>query len=95
MTEPEECPSDRHDYVGYAAKNNPCRCSRGRAEKAAYVRARRAKARAEIPPDGEHVIDGIKHGSYGYEERGCRCEVCREARRTADRRYRERKRAKR
>ena len=95
MTEPEDCPSDTHSYSAYAAKKNPCRCSRGKAEKARYIRERRAKARAEITGDG-HVVDGIKHGStYGHDEKGCRCELCVAARRAADRRYRERKKAKR
>ena len=94
MTEPEECPSDTHTYGAYAKKKNPCRCAKGWAAKAAYLRERRAKARAEIPADGEHIVDGIKHGSYGFEERGCRCEICVAARREADKRYRERRKAK-
>lgn len=73
-----------HGYGGYA---RGCRCDTCRAAKANYIRERRDSARVlanlvgnGFSTDGRHYVDGITHGRFGYEERGCRCDVCLEAR---------------
>ena len=63
-----------HNYSAYA---NGCRCDVCRAAKADYMAARRAAAFLKTSqPAGD-----ITHGRAGYEEQGCRCEICVEARR--------------
>lgn len=71
-----------HGYGGYS---NGCRCGTCRTAKAAYIRDKRAKARAHVgKPVGEKGrahVPGIKHGIAGYKDHLCRCEVCTEAKR--------------
>jgi hypothetical protein len=71
-----------HGYNPYA---HGCRCEVCRAAKAAYVRAKRAAARERargplIVKDGpnelRNYVPGIKHGTAGYKDHLCRCEVC-------------------
>lgn len=76
--------SESHGYVPYT---HGCRCEICRRAKAAYVRNRRGAARVlankvgnGLSTDGRHVVAGITHGRFGYEERGCRCDVCRSTR---------------
>jgi len=63
-------------------------CGRGKPHKAlglckaCYMSARRSAAFLVT----DHVVEGITHGRYGYEERGCRCEICVAARRAGWRR---------
>lgn len=73
-----------HGYGGYT---RGCRCDNCRTAKADYVRQRRDAARAlanrignGVSTSGRHYVSGITHGRYGYEERGCRCDICLEAR---------------
>lgn len=69
-----------HNYTGYAAG---CRCDVCRAAKNEYMRTRRqaARLRAQLAAGRPALrfVEGIQHGRYGYEERGCRCPVCMEA----------------
>ena len=75
-----------HGYYRYTAG---CRCKVCREAKAAYIREKRAAARArgEVGASrGAHFVPGIKHGIYGYQEQMCRCEVCVETARAVKRR---------
>jgi hypothetical protein len=69
---------EQHDYLAYAGG---CRCSVCRRAKAAYMRAKRAAARAEAERGNPrvYVAEGIKHGTAGYKDHRCRCDVCRAA----------------
>lgn len=60
-----------HGYSGYA---HGCRCDTCRAAKAAYVRVKRAAARANQGVKGQLEIT---HGYAGYQDACCRCYVCR------------------
>lgn len=75
-----------HGYGGYT---RGCRCEICTQAKADYMRGRRASARAlaaRFTDDrGAHFVPDVKHGRVGYEERGCRCPVCVEARRASQR----------
>lgn len=67
--------ADGHGYVRYASG---CRCETCKGAKADYMRERRAAARARAK-NGVAVV-GINHGSRaGYDEHGCRCLPCSEA----------------
>lgn len=74
---------------GYGRYSRGCRCEVCRDAKAEYMRQRRLAA-SEVAAMQAGLgrlsrVSGITHGRYGYEERGCRCEVCvaaREARYT-------------
>lgn len=68
---------------GYGRYSRGCRCGVCRAAKAAYSRSRRSRARTlanlwgnGLSRDGRHFVPNITHGRYGYEERGCRCDIC-------------------
>jgi hypothetical protein len=68
---------------GYGPYTRGCRCETCREAKSAYSRRRRAAARAlanrvgnGLSEGGRHLVSGITHGRFGYEERGCRCDVC-------------------
>lgn len=67
-----------HGHSGYA--NYMCRCSWCRAGRAEYMRARRARGRAErlrAEAAGQtYVVSGVKHGRNAYIHHSCRCEVC-------------------
>ena len=65
----------RHGYTSYC---DGCRCEVCRKAKAGYTRQRRRNALLNTDPD---PVPGITHGRFGYEERGCRCDVCVGARR--------------
>lgn len=75
-----------HNYSGYS---NGCRCGTCKDAKAGYMRERRATAYLEVAQS----VPGITHGRFGYEERGCRCDVCVAARRLSQRRPEPRERA--
>lgn len=65
-----------HGYYLYTAG---CRCAVCRAAKAKYIREKRAAARARAlvgTNRGAHLVPGIKHGIFGYQEHRCRCDVC-------------------
>lgn len=64
---------------GYNAYTRGCRCPICRRGKTDYMRRRRAVAFLET----RLVVPGIKHGRCGYEEHGCRCDVCVAARRAS------------
>lgn len=79
--------TEAHGYVPYT---RGCRCDVCREAKADYMRARRKAAREEANRFREQgmrriVIDNITHGRYGYEECGCRCGVCLQARADGER----------
>jgi hypothetical protein len=76
---------NRHDYVGYT---KGCRCVVCKAAKRAYMRALRAHDRSlrEWTPAGLVTPLPIKHGISGYQNHGCRCQECRDAKAAADRR---------
>jgi hypothetical protein len=69
---------------GYGAYARGCRCEVCRAAKAAYMRSRRKQARRaarrQLSETGVSVIAGVTHGRAAYEERGCRCVECLDAR---------------
>ncbi len=75
-----------HGYGGYS---RGCRCDECRTAKAEYMRARRATARrlADRFTDdaGAHFVPDVTHGRVGFEEHGCRCPQCVEARRSSQR----------
>lgn len=79
--------TDQHGYVAYT---HGCRCDTCRKAKADYMRARRAKGRAlarhvQTKTRRRYVAPIEAHGTrYGYEERGCRCIDCTDARTAAD-----------
>jgi hypothetical protein len=69
-------------YARYSNPDHPCRCEGCRAAKAAYVREKRAAARAAataslIDERGRYVAPIDHHGTqYGYQEASCRCLEC-------------------
>jgi hypothetical protein len=88
---------------GYTAYTRGCRCEVCREAKADYMRARRAAGRAlaqkhtstrrgqpaRLVGTYRYVAPVERHGTRAaYEEHGCRCFDCTEARTAADRRYR-------
>jgi hypothetical protein len=75
--------SGDHGYSRYA---DGCRCDVCRAAKAAYMRARRAEAKANVLQDGPNYVPYITHGIGGYTNHLCRCFTCRTAKREQDRR---------
>jgi hypothetical protein len=79
---------------GYNRYTDGCRCEVCREAKAGYMRRRRAAGRlaaqlhavCERRP-GRYVAPIKRHGTrYGYEEMGCRCDLCSAARAESDRR---------
>ena len=87
----------------YSAYTHGCRCDSCKKAKADYMRTRRAEARVKAMKHSEsinaaprgtlgkwrYVAPIERHGTrFGYEEHGCRCEDCTEARSTSDKRYR-------
>ena len=90
-------------YAAYSNKPG-CRCDECRKAKAEYMRERRAEARevaqkySEPNPRAKgarrvgalrYVANIDSHGTrFGYEEHGCRCLECTDARGDSDRRYR-------
>ena len=84
----------------YSAYTHGCRCDSCKKAKADYMRTRRAEARVKAMKHSESAPRGTlgkwryvapieRHGTrFGYEEHGCRCEDCTEARSTSDKRYR-------
>lgn len=87
---------------GYNRYCDGCRCEVCRGAKADYMRERRALARAVAQQNGQgrpglpartpgvlrHVAPITNHGTrYGYEEAGCRCFDCTDARSASDRKY--------
>ena len=85
--------TDHGTYARYSSSTSPCRCEACRKAKADYMRARRAAARAiarrySDPTKGRYVAKIDSHGTrFGYEEHGCRCFACVDARAEADRKY--------
>jgi hypothetical protein len=77
-----------HGYGGYTSG---CRCQACRDAKAAYMADRRGNAFLNTGPE---PVEGIAHGRSGYEERGCRCGICLEAKRGDWRREQRRRRAR-
>lgn len=72
-----------HDYVSYT---RGCRCRTCKTAKAAYSRGRRAAANALAAEVGHRtytlIADNLTHGTRStYEERGCRCDPCVNAKR--------------
>ena len=63
---------------GYNRYTYGCRCGICKAAKADYMSARRGAAFLNTAPS---PVPGITHGRAGYEEQGCRCEVCVEGKR--------------
>lgn len=82
---------------GYSRYTRGCRCGVCRAAKREYMRARRGEAIVAATQGQSFAVAEMKHGRFGYEECGCRCTTCIEARRTAwresHRRRAERRRA--
>lgn len=74
---------------GYGPYTSGCRCAVCRKAKAEYMRVRRLIARANAHnADGVYVAPISRHGTrFGYEEHGCRCDPCHEARLAEDARY--------
>lgn len=101
--------SDHGTYARYSNPTRPCRCDACRKAKADYMRERRARARlmaqkhTSANPAGagarttgsvRYVAPIARHGTrFGYEEHGCRCFACTEARTSDDYARRARKRA--
>lgn len=79
MSEPR-CAGKKHNYTEYA--HNVCTCVLGKAAKNAYMKRRRTRANAKAQPG--RIVPGIKHGRFGFEERGCRCPVCTAAHAASD-----------
>ena len=68
---------------GYLLYTHGCRCEVCKAAKAAYMRSKRAAAKAAargplINEQGRHVAPGdFKHGTaHGYKDHACRCLDC-------------------
>lgn len=80
-----------HGYSGYTAG---CSCETCRKAKAKYMSKRRGAARAGGGTG--FVADGITHGTRsGYEENGCRCIPCTDAKNASRREQSGRKRGSR
>jgi hypothetical protein len=79
---------------GYILYTSGCRCAVCRTAKSAYMRERRAGARAArraAEDRGEaYIAAGIKHGISGYQNYSCRCGECRRAGKAASVRRRRR-----
>ena len=86
---------------GYGAYTRGCRCDECRQAKADYMRRRRSGARRTAAAaqgkvraswaEGRYVVTdpSVTHGTRStYEEHGCRCERCTNARTRSNRRYR-------
>jgi hypothetical protein len=75
-----------HGYNGYTLG---CRCDICRKAKREYARERRAAAKQAADARGKERAAGtFRHGTrFGYEERGCRCAECVEARRAMQRTF--------
>lgn len=71
-------PITKHGYTGYT---HGCDCDVCRAAKAEYMRKRRAEATARRR-SGVKIEGDFTHGTFfGYEEKGCGCWECSEAKR--------------
>lgn len=93
---------DSTDGHGYGKYSHGCRCKTCREAKTEYMRKRRADARLLAQAHTSWAVKGgawgngavrflapvERHGTrFAYEERGCRCGDCTEARTSADARY--------
>lgn len=73
---------------GYTAYTRGCRCSTCAQAKRTYAADARAAARRRRElveaGGGRYVASVIVHGYAAYQNAGCRCDVCRAAKRERD-----------
>lgn len=86
-------PATTHGYLTYSYG---CRCEICKAARAEYSREKRAAAaqtRKDNFTKGRYTVPGISHGISGYQNHGCRCWTCTEAKSSSGRRESRRKQA--